>query len=145
LTGEGTRVLGLDLGTVRVGLAISDPLGLSAQPAGVLRRRGARLDLAAVADLVASRHVTRVVVGHPLRLSGEAGPAAAAAERFAAALRTALPDVDVVLWDERLTTAEARRILIAADVRRRRRREVIDSMAAVLLLQSWLDSHRAAP
>jgi putative Holliday junction resolvase len=129
----------LDLGDVRIGLAISDELGLTAQPAGVYTRRSARADLDALATLVAERDIRAIVVGLPLLLSGEPGARAQAAQAFAEHLRGRLPDMPVELWDERLTTAEAQRTLIAADVSRRRRREVVDSMAAVLILQGYLD------
>ena len=141
----GGRVLALDLGTVRLGLALSDPLGITAQPAGYLRRRGEASDPEAIRALVSEHDVGLVVVGHPLLLSGARGARAEDAERFAGRLRSRLPeDVAVSLWDERLTTAEAERILVADRVRRRRRREVVDAMAAVLILQSWLDAHAGA-
>jgi putative Holliday junction resolvase len=132
----------VDLGTVRIGLALSDPLGMTAQPAGVLVRRALAADLASLAAYVRDREVERVIVGHPRRLSGEVGPAAARAEAFARRLGHALGAVPVELWDERLTTAEAERTLVAADVSRRRRRQVVDAMAAALILQAWMDAHR---
>jgi putative Holliday junction resolvase len=132
----------VDLGTVRIGLALSDPLGVTAQPAGVLVRGALAADLASLAAYVRDREVERVIVGHPRRLSGEVGPAAARAEAFARRLGHALGAVPVELWDERLTTAEAERTLVAADVSRRRRRQVVDAMAAALILQAWMDAHR---
>jgi putative Holliday junction resolvase len=132
----------VDLGTVRIGLALSDPLGMTAQPAGVLLRGAPAADLASLAAYVRDREVERVIVGHPRRLSGEVGPAAARAESFARRLGHALGGVPVELWDERLTTAEAERTLVAADVSRRRRRQVVDAMAAALILQAWMDAHR---
>ena len=137
------RVLGLDLGTVRVGLALSDPLGWTAQPAGVLRRVSLAQDLETLATYVRDRQVERVIVGYPRRLSGEAGPEAGRAAAFARRLAEVLGGVPVELWDERLTTAEAERALLAADVSRRRRREVVDAMAAALILQGWMDAHAA--
>ena len=127
---------------MRIGLALSDALGVTAQPAGVLRRNGLARDLASLTAYIRSHEVERVVVGYPLRLSGEAGPEAARAQAFAGRLRDRLGDVPVDLWDERLTTAEAQRTLVAADVSRRRRREVVDAMAAALILQGWMDARR---
>jgi putative Holliday junction resolvase len=138
------RLLGLDLGTVRIGLALSDLTGLTAQPAGVMVRTSLPHDLARLAEYAREHDVERVIVGHPRRLSGEAGPEAARAAAFAAKLSEALGDVPVELWDERLTTAEALRTLIAADVSRKRRRQVVDAMAAALILQGWMDARRTA-
>jgi putative Holliday junction resolvase len=134
------RILALDLGDVRIGLAISDPLGITAQPAGNLESRGVKKDLGRVRDLVREREVVEVVVGHPLLLSGRAGERALAAEEFARHLRQMLRDVPVELWDERWTTTEAERVMTAAGVRRARRRKVVDSLAAVVLLQSYIDA-----
>lgn len=134
------RILALDLGDVRIGLAISDPLGITAQPAGNLESRGVKKDLGRVRDLVREREVVEVVVGHPLLLSGRAGERALAAEEFARQLRQMLRDVPVELWDERWTTTEAERVMTAAGVRRARRRKVVDSLAAVVLLQSYIDA-----
>lgn len=112
---------------------------MTAQPAGVLRRTALARDLRSLADYIRSHEVERVVVGYPRRLSGEVGPEAARAEAFARRLHEAV-HLPVDLWDERLTTAEAQRTLIAADVSRRRRREVVDAMAAALILQGWIDA-----
>ncbi|HZN54699.1 MAG TPA: Holliday junction resolvase RuvX [Candidatus Polarisedimenticolaceae bacterium] len=132
------RVLALDLGSVRVGLALSDPLRLTAQPAGYLARRELRRSLEPVLTIIRAQEVGTVVVGRPLLLSGEAGDAARDAEAFAARLRERAP-CPVALWDERLTTVQAERALLEGDVRRAKRREVIDAAAAAILLQSWLD------
>ena len=134
------RVLALDLGDVRIGLAISDELGITAQPQGYLARTSQRADLLAIAKLVEEREVTRVVVGHPLLLSGEEGTRAREARETVERLRKTLA-VPVELWDERLTTAQAERELVGDGVRRSRRRKVIDSLAAALILESWLEAH----
>jgi putative holliday junction resolvase len=139
------RVMGLDLGTVRIGVALSDPLRITAQPREPLRRRGTRRDFDALRALAAENGVTRVIVGLPLLLSGESGTQAEAVESFAAGLRQAMDSVAVELWDERFSTAQAERVLLAGDVRRARRRQVVDSMAAALILQSWMDAHPRAP
>lgn len=136
------RVLAIDLGAVRVGLALSDPLRITAQPFGRLPRGSLKSGLVPIVELVREHGVGAVVVGHPLLLSGEAGEGARDAEAFAARLREAL-QVPVELWDERLTTVQAGRALLEGDVRRARRREVIDAAAATILLQSWLDRDQA--
>jgi putative Holliday junction resolvase len=133
-------VLGLDLGQSRIGVAISDPARRVAVALGTIRT-GAPEDVKAIAALVKEHVVTKIVVGHPLSLSGESGEAADHAERFAEALRGFL-GVAVVLHDERLSTVEAERGLTGAGVDRRRRRDVIDQAAAVVILQSYLDALR---
>jgi putative Holliday junction resolvase len=143
LTDGSGRVLAVDLGTVRVGLALSDPLRITGQPMGHLQRRELRSDLRALIDVVEAHDVSTVVVGHPLLMSGLAGERALDAEKFAERLRASLT-CSVVLWDERLTTVQAERALIEGDVSRRTRRKVIDAAAAALLLQSWLDSQPRA-
>ena len=134
------RILALDLGDARIGLALSDPLGITAQPLGNVDARSPAADVRRVRAIIAEHEVVTVVVGLPLHLSGESGPRAEQARKFARRLADAAPGVSVELWDERLTTAEAERAMIAGNVRRRRRREVIDSLSAVLILQSYLDA-----
>ncbi|MFQ5926390.1 MAG: Holliday junction resolvase RuvX [Terriglobia bacterium] len=132
------RVLAIDLGTKNVGLAVSDPLGLTAQGLPTLRRSKRRADLARLRELVEALGVTRVVVGHPLHLKGFAGARAQEAERFARWLAAEL-DVPVELFDERLTTREAERHLRAAGASRAQRQQMVDQVAATLLLQAYLD------
>jgi putative pre-16S rRNA nuclease len=132
------RVLGLDLGEVRIGVAISDPDRTVAVPAGTIRVEGAPHDLKAVAGLVREHGVAAVVVGHPLTMRGERGEAARRAEEFAGGLRLLLK-VPVYLQDERLSTAEAERALKEAGVGGRRRREVVDRAAATVILRTFLD------
>ncbi len=134
------RVLGLDVGSVTVGVAISDPLGLFAQPIETLRRVGRKKDVEALVAIVQEREVGRIVVGLPLRTDGSEGDSAAEVRRMAEALEASLPKIPIVLQDERFTTAEAERSLIHARVRRKKRKAVIDQAAAVLILQSHLDS-----
>ena len=136
------RVLALDLGEKRVGVAVSDPLGMTAQGLETLPRRGGKADREAVARLAREYDITRVVIGLPLRLDGDEGPAALAARRFATRLEPAL-GLPVELWDERLTTAEVEKVLLSGGVRRQRRRQERDRLAAIVLLQSWLDAHPA--
>lgn len=134
------RVLALDLGDVRIGIARSDPLGITAQPVGVLRRVGPVKDLDAVARHVVEAGADRVVIGLPLLLSGEEGSRASEARAFAERLGKRLPGIAVELWDERLSTAEVERAMIADNVKRRRRRERIDALAATIILQGYLDA-----
>ncbi len=136
------RVLGLDLGDVRIGVAISDPDRRVAVPVGTVRT-GAPQDLKAIAALVRDHEITLVVVGHPLSLSGRVGPKARHVEELAGALRSVL-HVPVVLQDERLSTVEAERNLRAAGIRGRDRRRAVDRSAATVILQAWLDAHKPA-
>lgn len=138
------RVLGVDLGSRRIGVAVSDPGGVLASPVTVLTRRGDRgADHRAIADLVREWAAERVVVGLPLSLDGSMGPAARAADEEARAL-AGVVDVPVDVVDERLTTVTADRALREAAPRRgaRARRAVVDAAAAAVLLQSWLDGRR---
>lgn len=135
---ERGRVLGLDLGDARIGVAISDDGRRLAVPLGTIRT-GAPADLKSIAELVREHSVALVVLGHPLHLSGEAGERAHHAERFAEALRAILP-MPVVLQDERLSTVQAERSLREAGVKGRVRRRHVDRSAATVILQSWLDA-----
>jgi len=139
-TGHG-RILGLDYGNRRIGMAVSDPLGLTVQPLPPLRREGDRKDIAAIGRLASERGITSVVLGLPLLLNGDEGPAAVRARTFGERIyaETSLP---VTMWDERLTTAQSERHLIASGVRREDRKEIRDSLSAMFILQSALDSRR---
>jgi len=134
------RSLGLDVGTVTIGIAISDPLGMFAQPVRTLRRTGRKADVAEIVQLVGEREVANIVVGLPLRTDATEGDSAKEARRMADALAVALPGVRMIMQDERFSTAEAERALIAGNVRRKKRKQLVDQVAAVLILQSWLDS-----
>ena len=124
-----------------IGIAVSDPLGMFAQPVRTLQRTGRKAEVAELVTLVRDREVSTIVVGLPLRTDASEGESARESRRMAAALEAALEgdEVNIVMQDERFTTAEAERVLIAANVRRKKRKEVIDQVAAVLILQSWLD------
>jgi putative Holliday junction resolvase len=138
--GQG-RVLGLDLGQSRIGVAISDPEGRIAVPLGTVRT-GAPEDVKAIAAMVKEHAVTAIVVGYPLSLSGRKGEAADHADKFAQALRGFL-GLPVFLQDERLTTVDAERRLSEARIRGRKRRRVVDQTAATLILQAYLDRLRS--
>ena len=133
------RILGLDVGDRRVGVAVSDELNLTAQPVLTLVRKNRRQDLRSLARLVRKYGVSRVVVGNPLYMSGDLSPQAIKAQAFAHSLQLET-GVEVTLWDERLSTTEAHRHLDAAGHQPGKRRAVIDQVAAVLILQSFLDS-----
>lgn len=133
------RYLGLDVGNRRIGVAVSDGLGLTAQPVLTLeRRRNSREDLRSLARLARRFNVAGIVVGKPLHMSGEAGTQAARTQAFAAALGE-LSGLPIHFWDERLTTEEAHRILYEAGHARQEHRRVVDQVAATLILQSFLE------
>ena len=138
---EPGRVLGLDLGDARIGVAISDPQRRLAVPLGTVRT-GAPADVKAIAELARENEAELVVVGHPLLMSGRAGERAHLAERFAEALGAVL-GLPVVLQDERLSSAEADRALRGAGRSGRERRREVDRSAATVILQAWLDAHPA--
>ena len=134
------RVIAIDLGARRIGVAMTDGLGLTAQPQATIPRRGGQRDLDAIAGLVRAHAAERLVIGLPLDPEGEPGRAAKSVEAFAARLRTALT-VPIDLIDESFSTVEAEEILLAADVSRARRREVVDKMAAAVILRRWMDQN----
>lgn len=136
---SGSRILALDYGTKRIGVALSDELGWTAQPLETFERRTLDRDVAHIASLVQAHAVGEVVLGFPLQLDGREGPAIEAMRNFAAQLEQGLP-VPLVLWDERLTTKAAEDLLIAADVSRKKRKGAVDRVAAAILLQSYLAS-----
>lgn len=137
------RALALDVGSKTIGLALTDEAVIAAHPLTVLQRVGHSGDAAAIVAVAAEHGVTDVVVGMPFELSGKIGHRARRVGELIAVLRAALPpEIRLHEQDERFTTAEAQRVLIAADVSRARRRGVIDQQAAALILQAWLDAHR---
>jgi putative holliday junction resolvase len=135
------RILGLDHGSRRIGVAISDELGLTAQPLLTIVHRNARSDLRSIGRQLRRYACAGIVIGWPIHLSGDRSPRAIAAERFADSLRGEF-NLPVHLWDERMSTAEAHRHLDAVGRGARDRKDVIDQIAAVLILQSWLDAQR---
>jgi putative holliday junction resolvase len=145
------RALALDVGTRTIGLALGDPDGIVASAWETLPRRGEAADVAELVARIEARDVGRVIVGLPLELDGREGHRAKRVLRLAQALRERLgaraverasPPVEVLMWDERFSTAAAERALLEADVSRQRRKERIDALAAQIILQSWLDSRR---
>lgn len=137
------RAMGLDVGTKTVGIAIADELGFSAQPITTLRRTNIKADLAAVAQLINEYGVTHLIVGLALNMNGSEGPRAEQCRKFGDAVANGTT-LTVVYWDERLTSVAAERSLIEADVSRARRKQVVDQVAAVLILQGWLEAQSLA-
>jgi putative Holliday junction resolvase len=134
------RVLAVDLGEKRLGIAISDPTGTIANPLTVLRHVGRLVDAAAIAALAQEQGAERIVIGQALDDDGQVGPAARHAERFAEALRTQT-ELPVDLWDESGSTQMAQAARRAMGVRRQKRHGHLDDLAATVILQSYLDAH----
>lgn len=135
------RIMGLDVGSKTVGVAISDPLGWTAQGVETIQIDENRKQLGydRVKELVLEYEVEKVVVGLPKNMNNTIGPRAESSKIYAEVLESRI-GLPVVLWDERLTTSAAERTLIEADVSRKKRKEVIDKLAAVMILQSYLDT-----
>ena len=132
--------MGLDLGERRIGVAVSDPTGFLASARELIQSIGRAKDVAVVVERARAEGVSTVVVGVPVNMDGSYGPMAEKSRRFGAALEEA--GLEVVYWDERLTTTEASRYLRDTGMKRQKRRESIDSAAAAILLQSYLDYRR---
>ena len=140
------RILGLDFGAKTVGVAVSDPLGITAQGVEIIRRKSEsklRKTLARLEEIAAQYGAVRVVVGLPKHMSGESGERAQKSEAFAEAVSRRL-GVPAEMWDERLTTVQADRIMDELGLRGADRKEVVDEIAAVLILQSYLDRMNSA-
>ena len=133
------RIMGLDVGDRTIGVAVSDDLGWTAQGVEVIRRKSLEHDLSRLEELVKSHNVEKILVGMPRNMNGTYGPRAELTKQFIEILgeRIHLP---IVTWDERLSTVSAERALIQADVSRSKRKGVIDKVAAVVILQAYLDS-----
>lgn len=134
------RSMGLDVGTRTIGVAASDLLGMIAGGVETIRRTTEEQDFARIGELLKEYEVDTVVVGYPKNMNGTIGERAHVSEAFAAELRSRFEGIKVVLWDERLSTVAAEKVLVDADLRRKKRRKIIDMMAAVVILQNYLDS-----
>jgi putative Holliday junction resolvase len=132
----------MDVGSRRIGLAISDLLGITAQGLDTLHRQNKRADFAQLERLIRELHVTEIVMGLPLRMSGAEGIQAEKMQAFAEEIRRRFK-LPVHLWDERLTSSQANRLLRETEMSIKRRGAVVDQMAAVLILQSWMDARGA--
>ena len=135
------RILGLDVGARRIGIAISDLLGLTAQGLNTLERKNKKHDFSLLYRIIRQYDVREIVVGLPLRMSGAEGVQAYKSQAFADDLRKHFK-LPVHLWDERLTSAEANRLLRQTDLSIEKRGQAVDRMAAILILQNWMDSRR---
>ncbi|KPN15751.1 Holliday junction resolvase [Bacillus australimaris] len=135
------RILGLDLGTKTLGVAISDEMGWTAQGIETIKidEAGGDFGLSRLSEIVAEYGADKIVLGFPKNMNGTVGPRGEASQSFAKVLENTY-NVPVVLWDERLSTMAAEKMLISADVSRQKRKKVIDKMAAVMILQGFLDS-----
>ncbi|BBB92895.1 MAG TPA: Holliday junction resolvase RuvX [Methylomusa anaerophila] len=134
------RILALDVGDKTIGVAVSDELKLTAQGVEVIRRAGIKKDFTRLRTLIEQFEIRLIIIGLPKNMNGTVGPQGELVEQFAEQLSAFVPQINIRLWDERLSTIAAEKSLIAADVSRAKRRQVIDKMAAVFILQGYLDS-----
>ncbi len=134
------RVLGLDVGSRRIGIAVSDPLGITAQGLDTLQRKNKKHDFAYLERVIRDYEVKEIIVGLPLRMSGAEGNQSEKMRTFAEDLRKRFK-LPVHLWDERLTSAEANRLLRETELSIEKRGQAVDRMAAILILQGWMDRH----
>ncbi len=135
------RIMGLDVGDKTVGVAVSDLLGLTAQGVETIIRTSNKVAINRIRELVSEKDIKKIVVGLPKNMNGSIGPQGEKVLSFAKKLEGKL-DVEIVFQDERLTTVAAEKMLISADVSRKKRKKVIDKVAAVYILQGYLDSNR---
>jgi len=132
------KVLGLDVGDKKIGVAVSDELGFMAHGLTVIHRKSLKEDLAEIKKIITVHNVKEIVVGYPRNMNGTVGPRAEMVERFAEALYKST-GIKPVFWDERLSTVEAEKLLISGDLSRQKRKKVIDKMAATLILSGYLN------
>jgi putative holliday junction resolvase len=137
---ERGRILALDVGSRRIGAAVSDPLGITAQGIDTIQRRNKRTDFEALRQVIAKYQVREIVVGLPLRLSGAEGTQSGKMREFAEELKQRLR-LPVHLWDERWTSTQANRLLRETELSIEKRGQAVDRMAAILILQSWMEAH----
>lgn len=136
------RILALDVGTKNIGVALSDPLGITAQNLPTIRRKGdTAADVKRVTDAIAEYGVETLVVGYPKNMNGTEGPSCEMVKEFAAEVEKKIDEakVSVVFWDERMTSVMAENAMIEADLSRKKRKQKVDSLAAILILQNYLD------
>lgn len=134
------RTMGLDVGTRTIGVATSDLLGMIAGGIETIHRTSEEKDFARIGELIKEHEVDTIVVGYPKNMNGTIGERAHVSKAFADELRSRFAGIKVVLWDERLSTVAAEKVLVDADMRRKKRKKIIDMMAAVVILQNYLDS-----
>lgn len=136
------KSIGLDVGSKTIGVALSDAMGWTAQGLTTLRIDEANEDygIEALKEIIESNNVTTAVIGLPKNMNNTIGPSGEASLRFSETLKSACPELEIIMWDERLSTVGAERSLLEADVSRKKRKQVIDKMAAVFILQGYLNS-----
>lgn len=134
----GQRILGLDIGEKRIGIAVSDGLNITAQGIGVIERKNLKEDFKKINEVVTEYAVIKIIMGLPLNMNGSEGKSAKLAMDFASNLKEKIP-IDIEMIDERLTTKQGERILLEADISRKKRKKNIDKIAAQLILQNYLD------
>jgi len=142
--------MGLDVGDRTIGIAISDGLGITAQPKETIRRVSLKEDIDRLVELILENNIIKIVIGLPLNMNGTLGPQGEKTQGFAQKLEKKLKysdrmvgkTVEIVFWDERLTTASAQRALIEVDMRRENRRQIVDTVAAVFILQNYMDHQK---
>lgn len=137
------RAMSLDVGTKTIGIATSDLMWMIANGVETIRRTSVERDFTRIGELIKEHEVSTIVVGYPKNMNGSIGERAQICEAFAEELRNRFPACKVVLWDERLSTVAAEKVLVDADMRRNKRKKIIDMMAAVVILQNYLDSNPA--
>jgi len=133
------RKLGLDVGDKTIGVAVSDMLGWTAQGLETIKRKSIKEDIKRIMEIIKDYEVDEIIVGLPKNMNGTIGPQGEKVKKFVEKLDREV-GIKIILWDERLTTVAAEKMLISADVSRRKRKNVIDKLAAVYILQSYLDS-----
>ena len=132
------RILALDIGKKKIGMAVSDALGITAQPYETLIRKNKKYDFERIKQIVFAMRITKIVAGLPINMDGTEGPMAQAIYDFAKELKE-IVEVPIEFWDERLTTMEAERLMLEADLSRKKRKKLDDRMAAQLILQGYMD------
>ena len=137
------RAMSLDVGTKTIGIATSDLMWMIANGVETIRRTSVERDFTRIGELIKEHEVSTLVVGYPKNMNGSIGERAQICEAFVEELRNRFPACKVVLWDERLSTVAAEKVLVDADMRRNKRKKIIDMMAAVVILQNYLDSKPA--
>jgi len=133
------RILGLDYGSKRIGVAVCDELGMTAQGLATITRKNRRQDLEDIAAFIRTYNVEKIVIGYPIRLDGTEGIQCEKVSKFASLLESTF-SVPVIKWDEALSTKEAEEILVRANMTRKKRKDIVDKLAASLILQGYLDA-----
>lgn len=135
--------MGLDVGDATIGVAVSDELKLIAQAINTIRRKNIKEDLKAIESIVDEKKISKIVIGFPKNMNNTIGERGKKTIEFSEIVKEAFPNEEIILWDERLTTVSAERVLLEANVSRKKRKKVIDKVAAVFILQNYLDTQKS--